>query len=94
MGGYGSGQPLGFKKGTVEGCPSLRIEQYTGEWFANGGRYIAGRFVWTYSGTNKEILSIGYEVNTLYRHDAWVRFYCGCVVSLRAGARGNSRAHR
>jgi len=75
MGGYGSGRRWGFTKGTVDGCPSLRIEQQFGKRFASSAVHNFGQLVWTYSGTNKEALSIGYEVNTLFRHDAWARFY-------------------
>lgn len=73
MGGLGSGKS-GWRH-TVEGCLTLDANLWMRKGVLAPGRLSSGSWMWSNSYTEEKIASIGYEVNTLDKHNPVCRLY-------------------
>ena len=76
MGGYGSGRRYcASPKETVESCLVLSSAKLQRDKMLRDGLNATGSLTWTCTATGEKVSSVGYDVNTLDRADAWIRLY-------------------
>jgi hypothetical protein len=73
MGGYGSGRPR--EKITVEECRILSASDFRRGGILRDDLNTRGEMNWTNRRTGEIVSSIGYEVDTQDRGDAWIRLH-------------------
>ena len=75
MGGYGSGRRYGRAKRTVERCLILSSAKLQRDRLLRAGLHAPGSVTWSVAATGEKTDSVGCEVNTLDRADAWIRLH-------------------
>jgi hypothetical protein len=76
VGGPGSGRWRGHdKRTTVEDCLVLPIGELLRHRALAPGARSSGIWVWTHTGENEPLASIGFEADAVAPADAWIRLY-------------------